>query len=145
MLPNRLVVGVTIDASAPSFRNQDGISIGGTSLFTSPSLGPRTFSETMLTFGTVRGRFGYAPGDWFFYANGGYAWTFNQSTVNQLGSGPTDSPLLWRFGWVAGAGIEFSVVRHWTASLEYLYTRYGHTGVLSVPKIKFCNNSDEVR
>jgi high affinity Mn2+ porin len=129
MLPNRLVVGVTIDASAPSFRNQDSISIGGTSLFTSPSLGPQTFSETMLTFGTVRGRFGYAPGDWFFYATGGYAWTFNRSTVNQLGSGPTDSPLLWRFGWVAGAGIEFSVVRHWSASLEYLYTRYGHTGV----------------
>lgn len=128
MLANRLVVGLTVDASFPSFRNQDGISIGGMSLFTSPSLGPKTFSETILTFGTVRGRVGYAPGNWLLYATGGYAWTFNQSTVNQLGSGPTDSPLLWRFGWVAGGGIEFPIMPHWTGSLEYLYTRYGRTG-----------------
>ena len=32
MLPNRFVFGVIVDASAPSFRNQDGISIGGMSL-----------------------------------------------------------------------------------------------------------------
>jgi high affinity Mn2+ porin len=47
--------------------------------------------------------------------------------VTQLGSGPTDSPFLWRFGWVAGGGVEFPVAPHWTASLEYLFTRYGHT------------------
>jgi high affinity Mn2+ porin len=128
MLPNRVVLGVIVDASAPSFRDQDRISIGGMSLFTSASLGPQTFSETVLTFGTVRGRVGYAPGNWLFYATGGYAWTFNQSTVNQLGSGPTDSPLSWRFGWAAGGGVEFPIKPHWTASLEYLYTRYGHTG-----------------
>ena len=73
MLPNRFVVGVIVDASAPSFRNQDGISVGGTSFFTSPSLGPQAFSETMLMFGTVRGRIGYAPGNWLFYGTGGYA------------------------------------------------------------------------
>ena len=53
MLPNRVVLGVIVDASAPDFKNQDGISIGGMSLFTSPSLGPQTFSETMLMSGTV--------------------------------------------------------------------------------------------
>jgi high affinity Mn2+ porin len=128
MLPNRLVFGVILDASAPSFQNQDGISIGGLSFFSSPSLGPQTFGETMLMFGTVRARVGYAPGDWLFYATGGYAWSRNQSVVTQLGSGPTDSPLLWRFGWTAGGGVEFPVMPHWTASLEYLYTRYGRTG-----------------
>jgi high affinity Mn2+ porin len=128
MLANRVVLGVIVDASAPSFRDQDRISIGGMSLFTSASLGPQTFSETVLTFGTVRGQVGYAPGNWLFYATGGYAWTFNQSTVNQLGSGPTDSPLLWRFGWAAGGGVEFPIKPHWTAGVEYLYTRYGHTG-----------------
>jgi high affinity Mn2+ porin len=128
MLPNRLLVGVVADVSAPSFRNHDGISIGGSSLFTSPSLGTQTYSETMLIFGTARGRVGYAPGGWLLYATGGYAWTYNQSVVNQLGSGPTDSPFLWRFGWVAGGGVEFPVARHWTASLEYLFTHYGHTG-----------------
>jgi high affinity Mn2+ porin len=93
MLPNRLVFGVILDASAPSFQNQDGISIGGLSFFSSPSLGPQTFGETMLMFGTVRARVGYAPGDWLFYATGGYAWTRNQSVVTQLGSGPTTRAL----------------------------------------------------
>jgi high affinity Mn2+ porin len=128
MLPNRLLVGVVVDASAPSFPNRDGISIGGSSLFTSPSLGAQTYSETMLIFGTARGRVGYAPGDWLLYATAGYAWTYNQAVVNQLGSGPIDSPFLWRFGWVAGGGVEFPVAPHWTASLEYLFTHYGHTG-----------------
>jgi high affinity Mn2+ porin len=127
MFANRLVAGVIVDASAPSFRNQDGISIGGMSLFTSPSLGPQTFGETMLMSGTVRGRFGYAPGNWLFYGTGGYAWTRSQSTVSQLSSGSTDSPLLYRFGWAAGGGVEFPIKPHWTASLEYLYTRYGRT------------------
>jgi high affinity Mn2+ porin len=128
MLPNRFVVGVKVDASFPSFPNLDGISIGGMSLFTSPSLGPQTYGETMVALGTARGRIGYAPGNWLLYATGGYAWTYNQAVVNQLGSGPTDSPFLWRFGWVAGGGVELPVAPHWTASLEYLFTRYGHTG-----------------
>jgi high affinity Mn2+ porin len=128
MFQSRLLVGGIVDVSAPSFPNHDGISIGGMSLFTSPSLGAQTYSETMRIFGTVRGRVGYAPGNWLFYGTGGYAWTYNQSMVNQLGSGPTDSPFLWRFGWVAGAGVEFPIKPHWTASLEYLYTHYSHTG-----------------
>ena len=130
MFANRFVAGAVVDVSAPSFPNHDGISIGGMSLFTSPSLGPQTYSETMLIFGTARGRIGYALGNWLLYATCGYAWTYNQSAVNQLGSGPTDSPFLWRFGWVAGGGAEFPIAPHWTASLEYLFTRYGHTGVL---------------
>jgi high affinity Mn2+ porin len=128
MFANRVVLGVAVDASAPSFHNQDRISIGGMSFFTTPTLGPQTFGETTLMFGTVRARVGYAPGDWLFYATGGYALTRNQAIVTQLGSGPTDAPLLWRFGWTAGGGVEFPVKPHWTASLEYLYTRYGHTG-----------------
>ena len=128
VLPNRLVVGVVADVSAPSFPNHDGISIGGMSAFISSSLGAETYSETMKIFGTVRGRVGYAPGNWLFYATGGYAWTYNQAMVDQIGSGPTDSPFLWRFGWVAGGGVEFPIKPHWTASLEYLYTHYSHTG-----------------
>ena len=35
---------------------------------------------------------------------------------------------MYRFGWAAGGGVELPIKPHWTASLEYLYTRYGHTG-----------------
>ena len=78
MLPNRIVVGAEADVTFPGFPNNAGISIGGTSNLTSPTLGAETFSETVLTSGTVRGRIGYAPGSWLFYATGGFAWTYDR-------------------------------------------------------------------
>jgi high affinity Mn2+ porin len=129
VFPNRFIVGAEIDASFPSFLNPGGISIGGTSTLFAPSIGAETFSETMLSSGTVRGRIGYAPGNWLFYATGGLAWTYDQMTLTQLASGGTAMPFLWRFGWVAGAGVEVPVAPHWTARLEYLFTDYGISSV----------------
>ena len=130
MLPNRVLIGAEIDASFPAFQNLAGISIGGISNFTSPTLGPVSYSETVLSSGTVRGRIGYAPGNWLFYATGGFAWSYDQLTLTQLASGTTDMPFLWRLGWAAGAGVEVPVLPHWTARLEYLFTDYGTSGVL---------------
>jgi high affinity Mn2+ porin len=125
MLPNRFVIGAEIDASFPAWPNLQGISIGGTSTFSSPSIGAQSYSDTLLYFGTVRGRIGYAFGDWLVYATGGFAWTYDQLTLTQLASGTTESPFLWRLGWVTGAGIEFPVTSHWTARVEYLFSDYG--------------------
>jgi high affinity Mn2+ porin len=130
MLPNRVVIGAEIDASFPSFQNLAGISIGGISNFTSPTLGAVSYSETVLSSGTVRGRIGYAPGSWLFYATGGFAWTYDQLTLTQLASGTTDMPFLWRLGWATGAGVEVPILPHWTARLEYLFTDYGTSSVL---------------
>jgi high affinity Mn2+ porin len=99
LLPSRLLIGAEIDASFPSFRILAGISIGGTSTFSSQSLGPERYSETMLSFGTLRGRIGYPPGNWFLYATGGFAWAYDQLTLTQLASGTTQSPF---FGDLAG-------------------------------------------
>jgi high affinity Mn2+ porin len=128
-LPNRFVLGAVVDASFPAFPNLSGISIGGSSTLTSPLLGAESYSETVLSFGTVRGRVGYAPGNWLFYATGGLAWTYDRVTLTQLGSGAADSRFLWRFGWAAGAGVEFPIAPHWTATLEYLFTDYGARSV----------------
>jgi high affinity Mn2+ porin len=128
MLPNRIVIGGEIDGSFPSFPNSARVSIGGSSALSSP-FGPETFQETMLSSGTVRGRLGYAPGDWLFYATGGFAWTYDRFTLTQVVSGSTDMPFLWRLGWAAGGGVETAVAPHWTARLEYLFTDYGATGV----------------
>jgi len=125
MLPNRVVIGAEIDASFPSYQNLAGISIGGTSNFTSPALGSLSYSETMLAFGTARARIGYAPGSWLFYATGGFAWTYNQQSLTQLSTGDSESPFLWRLGWAAGAGVETPIAPHWTSRLEYLFTDYG--------------------
>jgi high affinity Mn2+ porin len=130
MLPNHVVIGAEIDASFPAFQNLSGISIGGTSTFTSPTLGAASYSETVLSSGTMRGRIGYAPGSWLIYATGGFAWSYDQLTLTQLASGTTDMPFLWRLGWAAGAGVEVPILPHWTARLEYLFTDYGTSSVL---------------
>ena len=124
MLPNRILIGAEADLTFPGFPSSAGISIGGISNLTSPTLGAETFSETVLTSGTVRGRVGYAPGSWLFYGTGGFAWTYNQLSLTQLASGATESPFLWRLGFAAGAGVEVPIAPHWTARLEYLFTDY---------------------
>jgi high affinity Mn2+ porin len=129
MLPNRVVIGAEADVSFPAFPNLAGISIGGASTFTSPTIGAESYSETVLSSGTVRGRIGYAPGNWLFYATGGFAWTYDQLSLTQLASGATEAPFLWRLGWAAGAGVEVPVAPRWTARLEYLFTDYGISGV----------------
>jgi high affinity Mn2+ porin len=75
----------------------------------------------------VRGRIGYASGNWLLYATGGFAWSRDQLLLTQLATGATDFPQLWRFGWAAGAGVEAAIAPHWTARLEYLFTDYGPT------------------
>src|SRR5262249_53245091 len=68
ILPNRVVLGVQLDSSFPGFPNRDGISIGGISILSTPALGLASYSETVLHSGTLRGRVGYAPDNWLFYA-----------------------------------------------------------------------------
>jgi high affinity Mn2+ porin len=128
MLQNRAVIGAEVDATFPSFPALSGISVGGISNLTSPTLGAETFSETVLASGTARGRIGYAPGSWLFYATGGFAWTYDRLSLTQLNTGATASPFLWRLGYAAGAGVEAPVAPHWTARLEYLFTDYGNSG-----------------
>jgi hypothetical protein len=74
MLSNRVLLGAEVDETFPAFQtlpvgiNPFGLSTGGTSNFTSPTLGAVGFAEAVLASGTVRGRIGYAPGHWLFYA-----------------------------------------------------------------------------
>src|SRR5262249_59674105 len=103
MLSNRVVLGAKLNTSFPGFPHKH-ISIGGTSIFSTPAIGLASYSENVLHFGTLRGRVGYAPANWLFYATGGFAWTYNQQTLTQLADGTTDSPFLWRVGWGGGGG-----------------------------------------
>jgi high affinity Mn2+ porin len=131
VFPSRWLLGAEVDLTAPSWpklpKDQDpfGLSIGGRSQFTSPSLGSVSFAETVEMSGTARARVGYAPGNWLFYATGGFAWTYDQQSLTQTSTGNSDSPYILRTGWAAGAGVETPVAPHWTARAEYLYTDYG--------------------
>jgi high affinity Mn2+ porin len=124
MLHNRIVLGVEADATFPTFQDLSGLSTGGIANFTSPTLGAATYSETMLSSGTVRAHIGYAPGNWLFYAAGGFAWTFDSQDLTQLGPGIDESRLLWLFGWAAGAGVEVPIAPSWTPQAEYLWTAF---------------------
>jgi high affinity Mn2+ porin len=124
MLPNRVVLGIEGDGSFPAFPDAAGLTIGGISNFTSPNFGAGTFSETVLSSGTFRGRIGYAPGHWLFYATGGLAWTYDQQTLTQSATNIAEDRFLWRFGWAAGVGIETAIAPHWTVRGEYLWTDF---------------------
>jgi high affinity Mn2+ porin len=125
MLRNRVVLGIEADGSFPTFPDPvTGLTTGGISNFTSPTFGAGTFSENVLASGTVRGRIGYAPGHWLFYATGGLAWTYDQQTLTQNATGNTEDRFLYRFGWAAGVGVETAIAPHWTVRGEYLWTDF---------------------
>lgn len=124
MFANRFVVGVVADVSFPAWPNLSGISVGGSSNLVSAS-GPDIYSDQLLAFGTLRGRIGYAPGNWLFYATGGAAWSYDQISL----ASASETPQLFRLGWAAGIGTEVAIGKNWSASLEYLYTRYGLASV----------------
>ena len=111
MLPNRVVLGIEADASFPAFADLDGLSIGGIANFTSPTLGAATYSETVLSSGTVRGRIGFAPGHWLFYATFGFAWTYNQQILTQAATGNAEDRMFARLGWATGAGVEVPIAK----------------------------------
>jgi high affinity Mn2+ porin len=130
MFPNRVVIGAEADASFPAYPNPiTGLSLGGTSSFSSHSLGAESYSENVFASGTVRARIGYVPGNWLYYWTGGLAWTSDKFTLAQLSSGTAESPFMVRLGWAAGAGIEGPLTPHWSVRLEYLYTGYGNSSV----------------
>ena len=91
MLPNRVLIGAEADVSIPSFPSSStGLGIGGASTLTLPPIGAQSYSENILAFGTVRGRIGYAPGNWLFYATGGFAWTYDQLSLTQTATGTSE-------------------------------------------------------
>jgi high affinity Mn2+ porin len=126
LLPNRVLIGGEADFTFPNFPSITGLSTGPNINFTSPAFGPMNFTEAMLSSGTVRGRIGYAPGNWLFYATGGFAWTYTQQTLTNLTTGNAESPFVWRLGWTVGGGVETPIAPHWTARLEYLFLDFGN-------------------
>jgi high affinity Mn2+ porin len=137
MLPSRVVLGVEADMSAPAdVALWSGVP--SQQLITAPSIGQALYGETQLVSGTVRGRLGYAFSHWLLYATGGFAWSYDKSTLTQLAGTPlggTSVPgtmeraLFWRLGWAAGAGLELPIARNWTAKAEYLFTDFGNWSV----------------
>ncbi len=109
LLPSRVLIGVEADISFPN-------TLGGMATFSSPVTGTASYAEQVEMSGTLRGRIGYAPGNWLLYATGGFAWSYDQFTRSQIAgmpAGGTAMPgitenlfLVPRLGGAAGVGVE---------------------------------------
>ncbi len=79
-------------------------------------------------FGTIRGRLGYAFGQFLPYLTGGVAFTNLKASLGNVASGST-----MRTSGTVGAGVEYAFTPNWSAKAEYLYItdpgkfRYGPT------------------
>jgi high affinity Mn2+ porin len=112
-LPNRVVLGVEVDAIFTSPRDL-------------PKLDPAAFNSTLEYSATARGRIGYAFGTILPYVTGGLAWGESRVNINANdGITPLSSRFLPHVGWTAGLGIEKAVGGNWTTKIEYDYIDLG--------------------
>lgn len=118
--------------------------------FASPaSVGTVTtsYEAKISSFGTLRGRIGYAWDRLLVYGTAGLAYgqvrltgTTNQSGIDsQGGSFNLSTPFSSsnsNIGWAVGAGIEGAIANNWTWKAEYLYIDLGSLDV-SQPVLDF--------
>jgi high affinity Mn2+ porin len=111
-LQNNVVIGVEADATFSSPLDR-------------PKLVPAPFNTTFDTFGTARGRIGYAFGSWLPYATGGAAIAKPRVALNDATGQIVSSSAQIQVGWVAGAGVEFVMGGPWSGKVEYDYVDFG--------------------
>lgn len=90
-----------------------------------PVCGGGTCFTNLRSFGTARGRIGYAFDRWLVYATGGLAWADIKAGQSNCPAGVNICGTKTRTGWTVGGGVEAFVVPHWTAKAEYLYADFG--------------------
>jgi outer membrane immunogenic protein len=79
--------------------------------------------------GTVRGRFGYANGNFLTYVTGGLAWIHADVALGPVAVTRDQFYL----GWTVGAGLEYALSERWSAKLEYLYSEYDSSDLAIIP------------
>jgi outer membrane immunogenic protein len=105
----------------------DWANINGSVALPAMCVGGNCFTN-LQSFGTGRGRVGYAWDRWLVYATGGVAWAHIQS--GQDGCIPAaGGPLCGtndQVGWTIGGGVEAFVMPKWSIKVEYLYADFGN-------------------
>jgi outer membrane immunogenic protein len=72
--------------------------------------------------GSVRGRLGFAADHALFYVTGGAAFASLETSVPLTGISVGGDGTRW--GWTAGAGIDYAFTNNWFAGIEYRYSRF---------------------
>jgi outer membrane immunogenic protein len=94
-----------------------------------------TFTENTDLLTSVTARVGYAWNNWLLYGKGGPAWTGNRYSAFDANGLVQFQGLETRFGWNAGAGIEWAVWQNWSVKLEYDYYGFGTRSVTFIDNI----------
>ncbi len=111
-----------------------GGNIGGSTTVAVPG-DNATFKETTDLLTSATARVGYAWDHWLLYAKGGAAWAGDRySTFDVLATYDFEG-LETRFGWTAGAGIEWALSNDWSIRLEYDYYGFGSSGVTFIDNV----------
>jgi outer membrane immunogenic protein len=72
--------------------------------------------------GSIRVRLGYAVDHALFYATGGGAFVSTNTAATGTGYSIGSDDIRW--GWTAGAGIDYAFTDHWFTGIAYRYTQY---------------------
>ncbi|MBR0692003.1 carbohydrate porin [Bradyrhizobium lablabi] len=129
-----LLLGVETDMMFPNYLTSNSVM----SLIATPR---SIASEQWDYVGTVRGRIGYASGPWLAYATGGFAF-MGERFLNVPTVGDEEKDIHVRFGWAAGAGLEYAFAPNWTARVEYLYSRFEGAGVVLPSGTQYASQPD---
>ncbi len=115
-----IVIGIQGDVAGATLRNNRvvGLDTGETA----------TVDAKTEFLTSVTGRIGYAFDDVLLYAKAGAAMAGDKYEVSGTYTGlPFDfRGLEDRWGWTAGAGVDWAFTRHWSANLEYDYYGFGN-------------------
>jgi len=127
------VIGLAGDFSWANIQGQ-----GADPFFAGKNGGPLTLTSKTDALASATGRIGYAFDRVLFYGKGGAAWARDQYSAQNLANfnGSPCGPFLaftpcnpsgtaTRWGWVAGAGIEWSFANNWSVFAEYDHYFFG--------------------
>jgi high affinity Mn2+ porin len=115
-LSSGLLFGVEADITFPNY-------LASNSVVSLLATAQSDLTEQWDYVATARGRVGYATGPWLAYATGGLAFA-GERFLNSPANGTDEKVLNTRLGWAAGGGLEYAFAPHWSARLEYLYSRF---------------------
>ena len=76
--------------------------------------------------GTIAGRLGFAVDRMLLYGKGGAAFANDKYELNSLAAFRSSET---RWGWMLGAGLEYSFTDNWSAKVEYNYLDFGTRAV----------------
>lgn len=125
----QVVFGIEADINALSLDGATQRNVSGVfrALFNDSDLvGRDRVTYQIDTFGTLRGRLGFAVDNVMLYGTGGLAYAHAKTEGNLYVQDATgaarwsSSESDWNLGWTIGAGLEYGIGR-WSLGVEYLY------------------------